>query len=207
MKKYFLTGLVIFLPAAVTLILIIFLFHFFTAPFVPIVTNLFDKLEPILNIKLPEWLNLFFSQVIALILLVIFVFLLGAVTQWFLIRHLLYAANALMERIPLMKSIFKISKDILSALFSPNGKKAFEKPVLVPFPATPDYSIAFLTGDAPRECQEKANNPLVAVFCPTAPHPISGFLLLVKKEHVHDIDMTNEDAVKFLVSCGIITPK
>lgn len=207
MKKYFFTGLVIFLPAALTLILIIFLFNFFTTPFIPIVSDLMVKIRPHLPFVVPVEFHRFIAKLIALVLLVIFVFVLGAVTRWFLIRHLLLAANIVMERIPFMKTVFKMSRDVLSALFAQDGKKAFKKPVLIPFPNLPDYSIAFVTGEVPEECRIKAKSNLTAVFSPTAPHPISGFLLLVKDEHVHDIDMSNEDAVKFFLSCGIIKPK
>jgi uncharacterized membrane protein len=112
----------------------------------------------------------------------------------------------LLSRIPFIKTVFQVSRDVFSALFSHEGTKAFRHPVMIPFPDYPNRTIGFAVGEVPAECQRKIDEPLVAVFTPTAPHPISGFLLLVKEKDAKLLDMTNEDALKFLVSCGMITP-
>ena len=206
MRKYFFAGLVIFLPIALTIVVIIFLFDFFTTPFVPLVQQLVDRLQPYLPVIISHDLHTFLARLLALVMMIISVFLLGFVTRWFLIRHPLKWLNALMERIPFMKTVFKVTRDVSAALFAEGKGKAFQRPVLVPFPYPPSYSIAFISGEVPEECQRNVTTPLVPVFAPTAPHPISGFLFLVSKDLVREVNMTNEDAVKFLVSCGVIIP-
>lgn len=206
MKKYLITGLIILMPVALTLLIIIFLIDFFTEPFVPLVAQLVSLFEERFHFILPTGFSMFVSQILALILLFFFILLLGALARWFVMRNVFQWAHRLITHIPFIKTVYKVSKDIFSALFSADGKKAFKRPVIIPFPFPPHYTVGFQAGEVAEECQEKVDTPLVSVFFPTAPHPISGFLLLVPEKDVHEIDMNNEEAVKFLVSCGIIYP-
>lgn len=207
MKKHLLTGLVILLPLALTLMIIFFLFDLFTAPFVPLVSALIAKLEASYHFTLPSGIAIFIARVLALILLCILIFLLGAFTRWFLLRNILQFGHQLISRIPFVKSVYKVSRDIFSALFSDEGKKAFKRPVIIPFPYPNSYALGFHAGEVAEEVKQKMKTPLLSIFMPTSPHPISGFLFLVPEKDVHSIDMTNEDAVKFLVSCGMIHPQ
>ncbi len=202
MKKYFLTGLAIMLPLVLTLIVIFFLIDVFTSPFVEIISKYIFA-----NVHLPHALILFISRILALILLCIFIFILGLVARWFLIKNLISGTNALLTRIPLIKSVYKVSRDIVSALFSTEGKKAFKYPVLVPFPFSPTYTLGFQAGEVAQEIQEVIQTPLVSVYAPTAPHPVTGFLLLIPQEDVRKLEMTNEEAVKYLISCGLVYPE
>lgn len=207
MKKYLLTGLIILLPVALTLVVIFFLFDLFTEPFVSIVGPLVKFIQAQAHIKLPTGLTLFLSRLLSLIFLCIFILILGIFTQHFLVKMIIDWSNKVLFRIPFVKTVYKTSKDIFAALFSTEGKKAFKRPVMMPFPSRPNHCVGFEVGEVTAECQQKVDDPLTAVFVPTAPHPISGFLFLVKKSDVHEIDMTNEDVVKFLVSCGMILPE
>ena len=206
MKKYLLTGLVILMPVALTAMIIMFLFDFFTEPFVNIVGKLFELISQKASFNPPPALAVFISRILALILLCIFIFLLGMLARWFLIKNLLSGANKILSRIPLIKTVYKISKDIISALFSTEGKKAFKYPVLIPFPHDPSFCLGFQAGEVAQEIKEKLKAPVTSIFIPTAPHPISGFLVLVPEKDVHKINMSNEEAVKYLVSCGLINP-
>jgi uncharacterized membrane protein len=206
MKKYFITGLVILLPVALTVMIILFLFDFFTGPFVPLVSILLSQFELRFDFTLPVGLALFISRLFALIFLCFFILFLGALARWFLTKNLLSWANKIFSRIPIIKTIYNVSRDVFSALFSSDGKKAFKYPVLLPFPRRPAFSLGFRAGDVAQEIQTKVKEPLTAVFMPTAPHPISGFLFLCPEKDVYKVEMTNEEAVKFLVSCGMIHP-
>ncbi len=206
MKKYLLTGLIIILPGILTLMVIIFLFDLFTGPFVNIVGPLVALIQK-KSFTLPEGFTLFLSRLFALIFLCIFIFLLGLVTQLFLVKTLINWADRVMYRIPFIRTVYRVSRDVFSALFSTEGKKAFKRPVMIPFPNKPNYCLGFEAGEVAVECQQKIDKHLVSVFAPTAPHPISGFLFLVPEEDVHSVDMTNEEVVKFLVSCGMIVPE
>jgi uncharacterized membrane protein len=207
MKKYFLTGLILFLPVALTLWIIIFLFDFFTKPFVPIVTKLLEGLKPYFPFVEQEGLDQFLIKVCALVLLCIFIFLLGVFARWFLVRNLVRLLQAILSRIPILNAVFKISRDVFSALFAPDGKKMFRRPVMVPFAGHLNQCLGFEVGEAPPECEKRINGKLVSVFAPTAPHPISGFLFLVPEKDIFHLNLSNEEAVKYLVSCGLIVPE
>ena len=202
MKKSFVTGLIILMPIILTILLFVFLIDLFTTPFLDIV-------EPWLaaQVNLDPTVISFVARIIILFLLFIAIFFLGLIARWFFIRPLIKWGNAIMERIPIIKSIYKVTKDIISAFFSPEGRKAFNRPVMVPFPLEDSYCVSFYSGHVPKECQEKTKVELSPVFVPTAPHPISGYLVMVPKEKVHEIKMTNEEAVKFTVSCGVVVPE
>lgn len=206
MKKYLVTGLALLLPVVLTLIIIVFLFDLFTRPFLPIVSDVLLHIENVNDVEIPSSLNLFIARVLALILLYLVILLLGVVGRWFLIRHIIDFGNRLLSRIPFVKTIYKLMKDVFTALFSSDEKKAFKRPVIFPFPFAPSRALGFHAGDVAVEIQEKIKKPLLAVFMPTAPHPISGFLFFVEKEKALAITMSNEEAIKFLVSCGMITP-
>jgi uncharacterized membrane protein len=203
MRKSFITGLVILLPIVLTALTAFFLFDLFTTPFVPIVRSLLSHFFNAFS----EEIILFLSRLIGLILLVVLIFVLGFITRHFLFNSLVKLGQKIVYRIPFVKTVYRLSRDIFSALFSPDGKQVFKETVMVPFPHKPHYCVGFSSGEVPEECQRKAKVPLVSVFAPTAPHPISGFLFLVPKDCVHPIKMSKEDAIKFLVSCGVVHPE
>lgn len=206
MKKHLITGLIILLPVALTLMIIIFLFDFFTEPFVSIVGQLVDLIQEKADISLPHGITLFISRVLSLIFLCVFIFFLGVITQLFLVKTIIKWSNRILFRIPFIKTVYKVSRDIFAALFSADGKKAFKRPVMIPFPCSPNNGMGFEAGEVAEELKNKIDTPIVSVFVPTAPHPISGFLFFIPESDVHGIDMTNEEVVKFLVSCGMILP-
>ncbi len=202
MKKSFITGLVILLPTTLTLIIAFFLLNLFTKPFVPIVEAILSQF----SFPLSHEITLLLSRFIALIFLFIFLLILGMIAQLFLFRSLANVANYILFRIPFVNTIYKTSRDMFSAIFSPDGKHAFKDAVSIPFPARPHMCIGLSSGEAPKECEEKIGKQLISVFAPTAPHPISGFLFLVPVDDVQSLEMTKEDAIKYLLSCGVIHP-
>ncbi len=206
MKKHFITGLIILMPLVLTIILIVFLLDFFTTPVVSLVSQLLPILEDKLSFRIPAELTLFASRIFSLILICTLIFFLGVFSRWFFIHGFVKLIHRIMEKIPVVRWIYKLCREVFSALFATDGKKVFKEPVMVPFPEKPNYCLGFRSGDAPAECEEKLGIPLVSVFAPTAPHPISGFLFILPQEDVKSLDMTNEDAIKFLVSCGVILP-
>ncbi len=206
-KKHLLTGIVILLPVALTLVVIIFLFDFFTTPFVTILNPAIHLVETQLPFPVPHWFVLFLSRLFSLAFLCFFILFLGFVTQWLLIKNLFGLGNKIMSRIPIIKTIYKVAHEIFSALFATDGKKAFKEAVMVPFPHKGSYCMGFRAGEVAEECREKIPVPVASVFVPTAPHPISGFLVLVPESDVKTVDLSNEEALKFLVSCGMIVPE
>lgn len=207
MKKHLLTGLVILLPVALTLMIILFLFDLFTEPFFTIVNPLIEQLQDKIHISLPKGVALFLSRLLSLIFLCISIFFLGLFTQLFLVKTLMRWGGLILNKIPLIKTVYRVSKEILSALFSIDGKKVFKKPIFTPFPAKFSRSIGFEAGEVAKELKSTLGEDFTTVFVPTAPHPISGFLFIVPKADLEDSEFTNEEALKFLVSCGMIVPE
>lgn len=118
--------------------------------------------------------------------------------------------HAIMLKIPLINSIYKVCRDIIEAIFS-EKKKLFSRVVTVPFPSQASRALGLVTGNAPSEVQhanisDQPEQILKTVFVATSPHPISGFLLLAEDKHLKALDLSVEDAFKFLISCGIFTP-
>ncbi len=202
-KKYLLTGLILLLPVALTMMVIIFLFDFFSTPFVNIVGPLVKQFIP----HLPQEFILFLSRLLALIFLCLFILFLGFITQLLIVKNLFGWGEKIIAHIPIVKTIYRVSREIFSALFSTDGKKAFKEPVMVPFPCKNRYCMGLHAGEVLPECQKKNSEPLISVFIPTAPHPISGFLVLYPKKDIHKVEMSNEETIKFIVSCGMIVPE
>lgn len=208
MKKHLFAGLVILLPVVLTIFMLLFLLNMFTAPFLDISTVILSQFPEVYDFLSDYNLVDLIAKICSLLLLCVFIFCLGVIARWFFINSLLNLTNAILCKIPFVKSIYKTTKDVIKALFpQEEQKKAFKRSVMVPFPSMYSQCIGFESGEIPKECQEKVKTPLVPVFVPTAPHPISGYFMLIPKDKVNDIDMTNEEAVKFTVSCGMITPE
>ncbi|MDE3055142.1 MAG: DUF502 domain-containing protein [Verrucomicrobiota bacterium] len=207
MKKSLITGLLLLLPVILTLVVIQFLFDLFTEPALPLVRELLHWGATRLQFKPPAGTDLFLSRIFALILLVITIFLLGLIARWFFFRNLFTLVRRVISRIPFVKTIYQVSRDIISAIFSTDGKKAFKRPLFFPFPSKSTYALGFEAGEVTEEIQSKTEATLMTVFAPTVPHPISGFLLFVPKEDTKSVAMTNEEAFKYLISCGLILPE
>lgn len=204
MRKYFFTGLIIFLPIVLTLLIVIFVFDILTNPFIGVIDYFLGQF----SVDPSHHATIFFlSRIIVLICLVLFIFLLGFIAQMFLTRWFLSLMDRLFRKIPIIKSIYRISVEITNSFFQ-TTEKPFKKTVLMKFPHQKAHAYAFLTGKAPKEIQEKESSEeeMKTVFLPTAPHPISGFMLIVQESLLTDVDISVEDIFKTLVSCGLYVP-
>ncbi len=208
MKKYFLTGLMTLLPLAVTIAIAIFIIDFLTQPFLGVVQNflshypylqkgfLFLNSEQVLRIG---------SQFLILIVLFFFTIFLGFITRWFLFKSLLKCGDFILHRIPIINKLYKTMQEVIQTIFTAQNN-TFKKVVIVEFPYKDVFCIGLLSRESPDICNKATNNNLVSVFVPTTPNPTSGYLVLYAKEDMQEIDMTVEEAVKFIVSCGVISP-
>lgn len=208
MKKYFVTGLVILLPVTVTIALFIFIVNFLTKPFIGFMTELLSKT------KFKE-INFYFfssdqvihygSQIIIIVGLVLITLFIGYVTQWFFINSILSFSDNLIKKIPVINKVYKTTQDIIKTIFI-TDKKSFKQVVLVPFPYPGSYTIGLVSRASPEVCTEAKNTEMFTVLIPTTPNPTTGYLLMYKKEDLIYLDMKTEDAVKYIVSCGVIIP-
>lgn len=204
MKKYFITGLVILLPLAVTLVILIFLFNLLTEPFAGVIAQLFaryDLLDQDYFIFTGHQIQFFISQVLILFFLFFFTVLLGVIARYFFFHYLLKIWDYTIHKIPLIRSIYKASKDVINTIFT-SKTKSFKQVVLVPFPHRDALSVGLVTQDN-LEGLEK-DSDLVAVFVPTTPNPTSGFLMMFQRKDLIYLDMKVENAFKYVISCGVI---
>lgn len=202
MKKYLIAGLIILVPAMLSILLIVFLFDFFTTPFMPIIESFLFKIFPFIKSEIAFDV---LSRVVVVIILCVIITLLGVVARLFFFDTLINIANGIFSKIPFVKSVYKLIKDVTTS-FASHERKAFTKTTMINFPSKDSYAIGFESGEVPKEIQDKVNKKLKPVFIPASPHPISSFLVLAPIEDLNNIDIKNEDAVKFIVSCGLVLP-
>lgn len=200
MRKTFATGLIILLPVAVTILIVRFFFNVLTDPFIGIVGPLFDRLFP--GGSHPHIAKIV-SQLLILVILFLGTVGLGVLTRWFFMHSLLSYSEWLIHRIPLIRSIYKTCKDVINTLFS-DRSTAFKQVVLVPFPTRETRSIGLITQNDVSSLCKGTNGPLVAVFVPTTPNPTSGFLIMYSSDDLVHLDLSVEEALKFIISCGVI---
>lgn len=208
MKKYFITGLVILLPLSVTMALLIFTVNFLTKPFVGFVTRILSETK-IKDLSFflfsSEQVIRYGSELLIIIALVLITLILGYITQWFFINTIINFSDRLLKKIPILNKIYKTTQDIIKTVFI-TDKKSFKQVVLVPFPDRAAYSLGLVSRDSPEVCSEARGTELITVLIPTTPNPTTGFLLMFEKKELIYLDMKTEDAIKYLVSCGVILP-
>ncbi len=208
MKKHFITGLVILLPLVITIAVVIFLVNFLTEPFTGMVSSILAQLH-IVNTGFlflsPEQLLSYGSKLIILILLFLVTVSIGIIARWFFIHSLLKLGDKILHRIPIVNTVYKTTKDIINTLFV-SDKNTFKQVVMVPFPRADVFVLGLIARESPRVCSQAVGQDLISVFVPTTPNPTTGFLLMFRQSELIPIDMKPEDAIKYIVSCGVIVP-
>ncbi|NGX50225.1 MAG: hypothetical protein K1060chlam2_00066 [Chlamydiae bacterium] len=209
MKKYFITGLVILLPLAVTIAIVVFIVDFLTKPFIGIVSNFLQDLN-LLNkgflFLTPEQVVLYGSKLLILICLLLSTLLLGVITRWFFFKSILSLSDKILHRIPLINKVYKTTQEIIKTLFA-SDKGSFKQVVMVPFPKEGTYVMGLISRESPEICSEKAGEKMFSILIPTTPNPTSGFLLMYRESDIIFLDLKPEQAIKYIVSCGVITPE
>lgn len=208
MKKHFITGLVILLPLTVTIVVLGFLVRFLTQPFVGLVASFLAQLQ-IVNkgflFLTPEQVIQYFSQFLILITLFLVTVFLGMITRWFFINALFRLGDKILHKIPIVNTVYKTTQEIIKTLFA-SDKNSFKQVVMAPFPGPGSYMLGLVAREAPPECSKALNDELISVLVPTTPNPTTGFLLMFKKKDLIYLDLKAEDAIKCVVSCGVIHP-
>jgi len=208
MKKYLITGIIILSPLALTIAIIAFVVNFLTKPFTGIVSNLLAQTNLADRGFLffsPEQTLQFGSQLVILICLFLMILFLGMIARWFLVKWIIALGEVILHRLPLVNKVYKTTKDIITHLFG-QERTSFKQVVLVPFPRSGVFTLGLLSQKAPKQCSDAANTPLVSVFVPTAPNPTTGFTIMYKTDEIFFIDMKVEEAIKYIVSCGMVAP-
>lgn len=202
-KKYFITGLVILLPLAVTILILAFIINFLTAPFVGFFEQFLEGTE--FYTKYHGFVH-FLLQIVFLIALFLFTVLLGFLARIVVFKSMLTLYDYILHRIPIIKTIYKTTQQVIRTIFG-SRSRSFKQVVMVPFPTTGGYCIGLVSGVAPNLCLKTTGKSLITVFVPTTPNPTSGFLIMYEETEVVYIDMKIDEAVKYIISCGVLSEK
>ncbi len=207
MKQSFSAGLVILLPLALTIWVVFYLFDLFTNPLFQIIEKLalWYEAEQHRELFKDSALLKLASRIASLLLTFTLITILGLIGRRFFFQPLLKSMHRLISRIPLIGSIYKLTKEIAKALLS-SEEKTFKEAVLVPFPSAASYSIGLVTGEAPLLVREKMAQLDTTIFVPTSPYPISGYILFCPKSSTLPIDISTEEVFKTILSCGALHP-
>lgn len=198
MKKSFITGLIILLPLAITLMLGSFFVHLLTNPFMKITHSFLSYYTPISNSYLK-----FSSQVLIIVTLITLTLLAGFLTKIYLFDALVLRVHYLLHRIPLVNKIYKSCHEVVKTILSPQST-SFMQVVMVPFPQDHLRAFGFVTNDNINKDVARSSEPLVSVFIPATPNPTQGFVVLFPVNQVIFLDVTAEEALKVIVSAGLI---
>ena len=194
MRKYFVTGLLILVPLAITIWVLNL-----------IISTMDQSLLLLPERWRPEAVVGFHIPGLGTMLTLLVIFLTGLATRNFVGKRIVWAWEALLIRIPVVRSIYSSVKQVSDTLFSSSGN-AFRKAVLIPYPHENSYTIAFLTGVPGGDVKNHLVGEYVSVYVPTTPNPTSGFFLMMEKSRVVELDMTVDAALKYIVSMGVVAP-
>ena len=190
-RNYFITGVVVLIPIGITVYLTLFI--------IKISSQILPKeINP--NHYLPY--NIPGLEILISIILITFI---GWLSLSFLGKRVLNIFNNLLKRIPILRTIYSAISQMTESFTSSN--KNNKNVVLVQYPRKGTWAVGFATKDNEGEIKKKTNQNLVNVFVPTTPNPTSGFLLMFPKEDLIYLDMSFEEASRFIVSAGTSNPK
>jgi len=191
LKKYFITGLLIWVPIVITLWVLDLLVTTMDLS----LTLVPDDYHPdrLLGVHIPG---------LGVVLTLVVVFITGLLAANFIGRRVLTAWDAVLNRIPVVKTIYSSVKQVSDTLFSSTGH-AFRKVLLVRYPHPQAWSLAFQT-NIPADVAHHLDNAYVAVFIPTAPSPVNGFYFYVRREETIELDIGVDEALKYIVSMGVV---
>ncbi len=194
MKKYFITGLLIWVPLGIT------------AWVLSLIVRSMDQSLLLLPQTIhPEHLLGMYIPGLGALLTLLVVFLTGLVATNIVGQKMVRFWEGVLARIPVVKSIYYSVKQVSDTLFSGSGV-AFRKVLLVRYPHPEAWSIAFQTGHPARDVADMLPDEHVGVFIPTTPSPVNGFFFFVKRSDVIELDMNVDEALKYIVSMGVVAP-
>jgi len=194
LRKFIIAGLLVWLPLAATVVI------------VKLVVDLLDNIILLLPPEYQPTAVLGFSiPGFGIILAISILLITGMFAANLFGRRLVEFWEAILSRIPLVRSIYSSVKQISTTILDSNGK-SFRKVVMLQYPRKGIWSIGFLTNEDVSTDIEGLNEDLVAVFVPTTPNPTSGFIIMAPRDDITELDMSVEEGFKFIISMGVIIP-
>jgi len=194
MKRYFITGLLIWVPLGMTAWVLKFLIDTMDQSLLLLPDNL--QPERLLGMNIPG---------IGTVLTLLVVFITGLLTANIIGQKLVSFWEGVLWRIPVVKSIYWGIKQVSDTLFSSQGV-AFRKALLVQYPREGSWTIAFMTGQPGGDVINHLKGEYISVYVPTTPNPTSGFFLMMPKSDVIELDMNVDAALKYIISMGVVSP-
>jgi uncharacterized membrane protein len=194
MKRYFITGLLIWVPLGITAWALKFL-----------ISTMDQSLLLLPNSLNPETLVGIYIPGMGAVLTLLVVFLTGLATTNIIGQRLVVFWEGVLWRIPVVKSIYYGVKQVSDTLFSSQGE-AFRKALLVQYPREGSWTIAFMTGSPGGDVVNHLKGEYVSVYVPTTPNPTSGFFLMMPRSDVIELDMSVDAALKYIISMGVVSP-
>ena len=194
MKKYFITGLLVLVPLFIT---------------VWVITSLISMMDQSLLLLPVDWrpkaqFGVEIPGLGALLTLLI-IFVTGLIATNFFGKQLILLWEAMLNRVPVVKSIYSSVKQVSDTLFSDSGN-AFRQAVLVQFPREGAWTIAFITGTPGGDVANHLQGDFVSVYVPTTPNPTGGYFLMLPRAEIISLDMSVDEALKYIISMGVVAP-
>ncbi len=194
-RAYFFTGILVTAPVSITFYMAYNIFLW--------VDSSVNRLIP------PELLSRYNIPVtmpgVGIIVLILMMILIGMFAAGFIGRFFLHLGDWIVRRLPVISSIYSLLKQVFETFLS-SQKQAFRRCVLLEYPRKGIWIIGFVSADATGEVSNKLSDKTLSIFIPTTPNPTSGFLIFVLEKDVIPLDMTVEEGLKFVISCGIAEP-
>lgn len=194
LRRYLVTGLVLWVPLGITIWVLTL-----------IVSTLDKTLLLIPQSYRPETLLGFTIPGLGVLMTFVILLVTGILTRNFVGQRLVTGWDSVLRRIPVVKSIYSGVKQVSDTLLSDTGL-AFRKALLIEFPHSGSYTIAFLTGTPSGDVARRLPGDHVSVYVPTTPNPTSGYFLLVPRSKTQELDMSVDEALKYIVSMGVVGP-
>lgn len=196
LKKYLITGVLVWLPIAVT---------------IWVITYIVSASDQLINLLPSHWQPKYFLGFnipgLGVIVAVVVLFITGLFAANVLGKRIISAWDALLGRIPVVKSIYSSVKKVSESLLS-DSSRSFKTPVLVQFPQPNIWTLAFVSGHIPLSLKQglPEGDEYISVYVPTTPNPTGGYYIMVKKSDVREVDMSVDEALKYVISLGMVMP-
>ncbi len=198
LRRWFVAGLLVWLPLAVTYLLLSFAVGLMDG----MLANIIEKLPG--DIKTDESLLLSLPG-LGVIFTIVLLLVTGVLAANFIGRAFVGGWESLMNRIPVVRSVYSAAKNFAEIVFS-DSSNAFKNVLLVEYPRKGLYSLAFQTSEDLGEVQGRTGEQVVGCFVPTTPNPTSGFIIILPKRDVTVLDMEVDEALKMIISLGVVVP-